>query len=386
MINVAVAKPTREYLSGKGKSGVIDKISTILQGVGDSLVKDLRYVDFNGGQIRENIEKFTKLTIVTNSYAKGYEVEVYQGEKDKLDGHKFNNKIMFTPKGTGKIITSEEGLVVGEYFEEMNCIVYYFNVLDSFDKKLFKHLVERALCTVLGVDDISGAQEAAKKAEWDKQVKAFIEGSKNATKRELDRIKRLIRDADANVENYKQHIVNEIRKRETALLQEPALEEKMNNAEGLLEKELGLIKALDKVADVRLEDGRLKVDTTELYAYDKKDRRYHIGTMTIDIDVHTANVKFLKLGKNVKGENRGYWNDNDPHPHVNGGSGGACLGNASATIAELCSQYQIYPVVTICINFLENVNIDDSAGRRVRYWNMVDEKGKVIKKGGTYEV
>ena len=47
------------------------------------------------------------------------------------------------------------------------------------------------------------------------------------------------------------------------------------------------------------------------------------------------------------------------------------LGNVSTTIAELCSAKEIYPLFLVCLEYLQSVNTDDSAGRKVYNWEEI---------------
>jgi hypothetical protein len=143
--------------------------------------------------------------------------------------------------------------------------------------------------------------------------------------------------------------------------------------------DLDALVANPKVTDVQIKDGKYTVHTCPIYAYDEKNRRYYIGNCWLDINMNNAEVKFYS-----DNPRRGFWGM-DYHPHVSN-NGNACLGNASATIAELCSQQQLYALVMVCIDYLESVNIQDAAGRRVTAWDKVNENGKIIAKGGTYKL
>ncbi len=73
-----------------------------------------------------------------------------------------------------------------------------------------------------------------------------------------------------------------------------------------------------------------------------------------------------------------YWSTQDPHPHVDGLSKKACLGNIESTVAELCSQMQLYALAMILIDFLESANVSDAAGKCVVSWPEIDKNGNPI--------
>jgi hypothetical protein len=139
-------------------------------------------------------------------------------------------------------------------------------------------------------------------------------------------------------------------------------------------KDLDNIVAHPKVKEMFLRDGKFSIETNPIYAYhDMTGDRYYIGNMKIELDPEHTSVKFY--GDNPR---KSYWSDQDPHPHVSGRSHEACLGNISGTIAELCSQMEIYALVMVCIDFLESVNTSDTAGKNITNWDRVDDEGNII--------
>lgn len=136
-----------------------------------------------------------------------------------------------------------------------------------------------------------------------------------------------------------------------------------------------------KVKDLIIRNGKFIIETEPIYAYhDKIDARYYIGNMRIELQPENTRVRFF--GDNPR---RSYWTERDPHPHVNGRNGEACLGNIAPTIAELCSQMELYALVMICIDFLESVNTDDPAGRNINRWDKVDDQGNIIDPARDYD-
>lgn len=156
---------------------------------------------------------------------------------------------------------------------------------------------------------------------------------------------------------------------------------KLDAVDAKLIKDLDNIINNPKVADLYIKDGLFIVHTAPIYAYhDVTGDRYYIGNMRIEMNPNNTEVRFY--GDNPR---KSYWTENDPHPHVDGARGSACLGNVSATIAELCSQMELYALTMVCIDFLESVNTSDPAGKNINNWDKVDEEGTIIVKGGSDE-
>lgn len=146
-------------------------------------------------------------------------------------------------------------------------------------------------------------------------------------------------------------------------------------------KELDQIANHEKVKDVIIHNRGYTVYTHPLYCHhDITGERYYLGEMTIDLRPERTDVRFY--GSNGR---RSYWTAHDPHPHVNGDDGIACLGNLSPTIAQLCSEMELYALTMVCIEFLESVNTSDIAGANIRNWDKVDKDGNIIQAPNLFE-
>ena len=73
-----------------------------------------------------------------------------------------------------------------------------------------------------------------------------------------------------------------------------------------------------------------------------------------------------------------YWTENDPHPHVDGGSGCPCYGSAGSMLASTMSECELYASFIIVLNFLQQVNTEDSAGKFIYNWDCIDKKRNII--------
>lgn len=195
-------------------------------------------------------------------------------------------------------------------------------------------------------------------------------------KNELESAENKVRDTERHIEDlttnlkqvYDRHKVN-MKKLEQAREQGvTGLDAFLNGLEDISKH--------PQVTDIDVEESRVVVKIANVHAYanvNGKERRYYIGNMEVHIDISNTSVKFY--GDNPR---NGFWS-NDPHPHVSGDSHRACLGNVATTLAELCSEMEIYAVFLTCLDFLENANTEDPAGRKIVMWDEVDEEGNIIK-------
>jgi hypothetical protein len=196
---------------------------------------------------------------------------------------------------------------------------------------------------------------------------------------EINQLKRTINELESRIRNYTADLkstYDRVTKQRSNLLK--AESTSINGIDGFVQG-LDLIAKHPQVSNLLVENNELTVYIDKVHAYadiDGEDKRFYIGNMHIKMNIGNTNVKFF--GDNPR---NGFWYS-DPHPHVNGSSGEACLGNVSATIAELCSQKEVYPLFLTCLDFLENANTDDPAGAKIVMWDEVDEDGNIIEAGG----
>ena len=123
---------------------------------------------------------------------------------------------------------------------------------------------------------------------------------------------------------------------------------------------------------------KLRITTKDIYMTSPEiedDIRY-LGKMQIDINLNNYMPRFT----NLNNTRYNYWGDNGHHPHVSG-TGSACLGNLSETLAMANEENNLYIAVLQCIGFLQTYDPSDCAGAYYRAWDRVDEDGNIIEKG-----
>jgi hypothetical protein len=109
-------------------------------------------------------------------------------------------------------------------------------------------------------------------------------------------------------------------------------------------------------------DGLVEVYTDTLYCTDPRTKIVHeIGKFKISIS-QANGLRWENLTRRVDGCNK-----NQMAPHI-WESGKACLGNMESIFPELIANYEYSVVVQLAIQFVESVNVDDSAGKHISNW------------------
>lgn len=276
---------------------------------------------------------------------------------------------------TSPVIFSQEGNALAEWIEEkwqLNILFDLFNanIKESDACDIFKFIIVELATKILSRrnDKNSWIHSNDKKSIVANINANLISQKKSIINQERDKIAKLEED----VKNHQRSItrsLDAIYQKRRFVMNEDV---ETGNIVTQFIKDLDLLCAYEKIEDVSFVNDIFRISTIPLYIIDK-NKRYYGGRYTIEMNLITSTVRFF--GDNPR---RSYWTSLDPHPHVNGNSGEACLGNIASTIAELCSQYQLYPLTLLCIDFLESVNPADSAGKYVTNWDLVDENGNII--------
>lgn len=299
-------------------------------------------------------------------------------EKDTAFENKFCTDGIFVPNE--EFITFGEDLPLIQYKD--NNFYFLYDVCEfgtDEELALMSILIEGILIKLEGSKEAIDAKIAeCERIENAKRTKAFINRmserereNKEIRRRDLEEKKRKMAEARQTVRNLVTQII---------------VDEKMlsSNTDAFAELEITLNKELEIMANNKMikkveidEQGLIIAHTEMIYSNvlgkDNKVRRYRFGEYQLKIDVSNGEVKFINA--NNKDKRHSCWGDKCHHPHVNE-QGNACLGSASTLIMDCVDRYQWGVLADVLINYLQSVNIDDSAGKYYIRWDEVDNDGK----------
>lgn len=325
--------------------------------------------NMNGSKKNYNAGSENRAIIFANNTQEGASGEAVDTEI-QMSGHTKTVKLL-PPQGDGILLTSENGIVIAEFNKQYNELNILFNIFEVYEVKalqFFKFILNQWYEVYWKAKELEHSWIHSQ----DKQglTARFTDRLKQQNERVLREDKHQAQRYEQNIEEYKQKIKsnydNMIRLRNKIEIDEKNL----SNVSTQLIEQLDLIIAHPKVSDLHIKDGKFVLFIPDVYCYDDRGRRYYIGNFRVEIKIENTDVKFF--GDNPR---RSYWTSRDPHPHVNGNNGSACLGNVASTIAELCARNEIYALALVCIDFLESANTEDPAGRNVGNWQRVKEDG-----------
>ena len=207
-------------------------------------------------------------------------------------------------------------------------------------------------------------------------------------------IKAIIKDKEETIKRYNGIIddyMKDIRRYSNEIKIKMAevngLKEKANSEEDFID-DIRAILEHPLVNDVEIEGECkiVKIYTDYIDIFDERGNRFRGNEYAIKFNYNRMSVSFEGLDEDYC--RKSYWTNHDPHPHVDGEGGRPCLGDAGSMLAQTMNDYELYASFIIAINFLQQVNTDDPAGRYICNWDCIDEEDNVIEnphKGDMYE-
>lgn len=272
--------------------------------------------------------------------------------------------------GTGTLLTDEDGNQVGKVMDDTIYIHYpltkrYLNL--KWDGKGPDALFRRILEEVVFVKTATPEQKAARaRVIAEKHRAQSREGYVQACNGRFDAIigesRKAIERNPQQVRELQQSIVKLIRETGEAQKRVQQMEGSRAEAMAAYAKEFDKLLTVPKIVDVRVADNTIRVFTEILYCVDPRSKKRHeIGAFRIELGVN-GKVHWFNLTRRVDGYKGGM-----QAPHVFP-SGEACLGNMEEVIPQLVANYEFAALAMVAIQFIENVNVDDPAGRCVNQW------------------
>ena len=260
--------------------------------------------------------------------------------------------------------------------------------------------VERTTCNARGISvgdiaiisEIEGEKIFLEKHTGAYNSKYFILVDKNETKEsmltrrlnticdgdkanQLKRYEERIENIKYEINRYIDYIKDYCKQEKDLMMQSIALKSKpdvvsLSDIEALLNHK--------SVCDVKVDinNKTMTIFTDYIDIYDEKGNKFKGNKY--ELDFNFDNMKCKIFGADSDYCRRSYWTKEDPHPHVNGDTGEACWGDAGPMLTMNMNNYEIYASFIVVLNFLQQVNTNDAAGRHICNWDCVNEKGEDI--------
>ena len=303
--------------------------------------------------------------------------------KDINNGNFFGeNKIGFSSmrayetSSLGRMITDDGITDYAEYIEEYNLIVIHHDV---FIKASCKENVEYIFKLIEEVKIIKNmSEEEYKKLQLNKKIKKIAKVFEKINEREIKMLKSEEEEVRYSIKTYMNNLKREANRQREILQKIDMLENISLEDKEKIEKEIKNTMKLPKVKDINSRDFYIIITTDLLYGKTEHGRMFCLAPYDIKIDFVRGQVL---ISCPIEYRRRSCWSLHDMHPHV-GGHQEACWGNVASTVSQLLNEGELQALTTIVINYLENINVEDVAGKYCTNWDEVDpETLEVVHEG-----
>jgi len=224
---------------------------------------------------------------------------------------------------------------------------------------LFKRMLEEIVFITTATEEERAQRARAIAAKGRVQSReAYINSCNGRFNKALESTQRALEKGAIEAQRLQEQLVRKIREQNGHQRKLQQMTSSRSDAVEAYGKEFDRLLEVPKVRDVRVRDGVVQVFTDTLYCDDPRTTTTHeIGHFRIEFQPN-GTVRWVNLDRQV---------NNMQAPHVFP-DGTACLGNMHEVIPELVANYEYAALVMVCIQFVESVNVDDSAGTRINDW------------------
>ncbi|MFA6594311.1 MAG: hypothetical protein WCT16_03575 [Candidatus Buchananbacteria bacterium] len=291
---------------------------------------------------------------------------------------------LYRATGSGEAIIDETtGWAVAELFPDN--LYIHFDICHNGDPeelKIFKLLLKR----VAEFLQLSPADKAKLKKQDEEKIltvnkeryaKLLLTFSQDKNSRDDSREQ--VEEMERQIKQHRVALTRLLFSREVINRKRADTSSRFRSREKLL-IEFDQLRSMPKIKDVTVyEDDVISVTTDILYCRNKvTGLLYEIGAFRLDIrpelpiddEDFQDNIAFTNLTRVIKTG----LSQTSQHPHIFNTKDNFCLGNAEEIIPELLSGLEIKALISVMIQFIESVNLDDSAGKELFLWPLAPLK------------
>ena len=295
---------------------------------------------------------------------------------ERIWGHKVDcDDGSFAPSGLGDAIIDDAGYPVAELIGNALYIHHDLCHRGTEDEMAIYRLVLKAAIDIMSLplEVKLERQKAAALVRKAKSREDYIKQCSGRFEKLLRNTERAIVDGEKKVKRLQQELVVAIRELQGSAKKLEQLKAANGGMDATYGAEFDKLHTIKKIKFVEVANGTVSVFTDVIYCVNPNtNRRHEIGAFRIDINVGGQNdcVRWFNLTRKVNG----YKPDmNAPHVFTNGE---ACFGNSAEVFAELVANYEFAAAAMVAIQFVESVNIHDSAGQYIDRWPIAEEKSE----------
>lgn len=280
---------------------------------------------------------------------------------------------ILSPSGQGKEIITPEGLAIAEFIDP-NVLAIFCNLSgmgSEDDLKIYEEILYEVAEMFGYTKEVLRSMKNNRSTIDTTNFLANICNSRLSD--EKNRLSRLKNDVEFKKKEFFQLLKQE--KEIVELIS--SLEKTMQSDIEKVKKEIESCTKMNHVKSVSVDKNSIVVTTDMIYIY-HDNLKYKIGEFDIYINPISGDVTFKNISQGYR--RRSVWGSFCHHPHINEG-GRACWGNVSGSVMTLINDNEYEALVSVLISYLESVNISDSAGEKITWWDVVDEDDNIVRRG-----
>lgn len=336
--------------------------------------------------IKENKVDKESLYIYIDMYIYGSKQQSRCNSKT-IYGYTYRGDIaLWTSAQESNIIFTPEDIDIAEFIN--NTILIHYDIFENNGIEIATSILANIIKDYIMLTTLD--KEELEKIKYEKMLANILKVIKNANENELRREHDRLVMITSDISRYTDGLARLYKEQQQIMKRIKATQKASDEKQDKIKKDLEQILALDKIRSITSSnDGKtLNVRTELLYGYTQHNRCFKLAPYNIIIDFIDGLIRF-DCPQAFK--RRSCWSDNCPHPHISTG-GEACFGNIASTIAQLLADMELFALITILLNYLESINVEDIAGEYCTNWDEVDpdtheliREGRINKESDYYD-
>lgn len=302
-------------------------------------------------------------------------------------GYAYESNIeLWTSAPESDTIFTPEDIDIAEYTN--NTILIHYDIFKDNGIEIVTSILANIIKNYIMLTTLD--KEELEKIKYERMLanilKVIENINKNESRREYDRLVMITSD----ISRYTDGLARLYKEQQQIMKRIKATQQASDEKQDKIKKDLEQILALDKIKNITpSNDGKaLNVRTELLYGYTQHNRCFKLAPYNIIINFIDGSIRF-DCPQAFK--RRSCWSDSCPHPHIST-EGEACFGNIASTIAQLLADMELFALITILLNYLESINVEDIAGEYCTNWDEVDpdtheliREGRINKESDYYD-
>jgi len=287
-------------------------------------------------------------------------------------------------ENSGFPISDDNGTIVAEMTG--NVVNILVAGLGGSQRKLFEKICQKVAEFIkTSPDDREEMMKKHLESIEHKSQENFVKILMKTQVKILDKAKADLESCQRKARDHQQKLALEIRTAQTLQSNLSKMESDDGGVKERVEKEMRTLSLNKNIIKTYVMGNKMIILTKNIYCEDPRSKIIHdIGIFNIFLKLDPEESGYIVTFFNLKHTVSGM-SERQQAPHVFE-HGDPCLGSISETLPQLIGSGEYAVAADLCIQFLQSVNVDDSAGRHIHNWPIYYDPSKDKKKPKEDEV